>query len=357
MKTEKTTAMDQSETAQTHFIHKIPIVFSVDDQYALYLSVTIQSIVENSSAENMYELLVLEEELSESNQQLLSSVITGKENFSIRFLNVASIIETFGKHNLYTCSYFSRTIYYRLFLSDILVNHNRVIYLDSDLIIQKDPAEMFRMNLANCYLAAGHEWVCLSPHFRLYLKATLKWKGTYNDYFAAGHMVMNLEKIRKDNLTEKFMKTLRQFQRLRAPDQDVLNLVCRGQIVFLPPEWNLCWHWKEFLSPRILNKYSVYGSPGTPPALIHYASDQKPWNSPEKEWAELWWFYANQLPFKEKIQRKAMEDRCRFLQNNYDMVVNSIPWKMTAPLRKLYDFLKFDLPELSKLLTGQRNHR
>ena len=46
MKTEKTTAMDQSETAQTHFIHKIPIVFSVDDQYALYLSVTIQSIVE-----------------------------------------------------------------------------------------------------------------------------------------------------------------------------------------------------------------------------------------------------------------------------------------------------------------------
>ena len=349
--------MDQLNSAQTRFRNKIPIVFSVDDQYALYLAVTIQSIVENSSEENFYELIVLEEELSESNQQLLSSVTAGKENFSIRFFNVASIMETYGKHNLYTSSYFSRATYYRLFLSDILVNYDRVIYLDSDLIIQKDPAEMFRMNLENCYLAAGHEWVCLSPHFRIYLKATLKWKGDCKNYFAAGHMVMNLKKIREDNLIEKFMKILRESQTLRAQDQDVLNLVCQGKVVFLPPEWNICWHWKEFLSSRLLEKHNAYGSPGTPPALIHYASDRKPWNSPEKELADQWWFYANQLPFKEKIQRKALEDRCRFLQNNYDRVVNSIPWKMTAPLRRLYDFLKYDLPEISKLLTGQRRGR
>ena len=326
----------------------------MDDEYALYLAVTIQSIVENSSEENFYELIVLEEELSESSHQLLSSVTAGKENFSIRFFNVASIMETYGKHNLYTSSYFSRATYYRLFLSDILINYDRVIYLDSDLIIQKDPAEMFRMNLENCYLAAGHEWVCLSPHFRIYLKATLNWKGDCKNYFAAGHMVMNLKKIREDNLIEKFMKILREAQTLRAQDQDVLNLVCQGKVVFLPPEWNLCWHWKEFLSSRLLEKHNAYGSTGTPPALIHYASDRKPWNSPEKELADQWWFYANRLPFKEKIQRKALEDRCRFLQNNYDRVVNSIPWKMTAPLRKLYDFLKFDLPEISKLLTGQR---
>ena len=37
----------------------IPIVFSVDDQYALYLAVTIQSIVENSSEENFYLLRFL----------------------------------------------------------------------------------------------------------------------------------------------------------------------------------------------------------------------------------------------------------------------------------------------------------
>lgn len=332
----------------------IPIVFSVDNQYALYLSVTIQSIVENSSEGNFYELIVLEEELSESSQQFLSSVITGKENFSIRFLNVTALIGTYGKNNLYTCFHFSKAIYYRLFLAEVLMNYDKVIYLDSDLIVQKDLAEFFRINLENCYLAAGHEWVCLSPHTRIYLKATLRWKGDCKKYFASGHMVMNLKKIRKDNLIEKFMKTLRQFQRLRAPDQDVLNLVCQGKVIFLSPEWNICWHWKDFLSPRVLKKYNVYGPPGTHPALIHYASAKKPWNTPGDELADLWWFYANQLPFKEEIHKKALEDRCRFLQKNYDLVVNSIPWKMTKPLRELYDFLKYDVLEFLKQFPGLR---
>ncbi len=346
--------MNQPETGQTHLKNKIPVVFSVDDQYALYLAVTIQSIVENSSEENFYELIVLEENLSSASKRLLSSVIEGNTNFSIQFLNIASLTEKYGKNNLYTCFHFSPAIYYRLFLAEILPDYDKVIYLDSDLIIQKDIAGLFDINIENCYLAAGHEWICLLHSARMYLNANLKMKTPWKTYFASGHMVMNLNQIRNTNLIPKFISVLRKNKKLRTPDQDVLNIVCQGKVTFLPPEWNVCWHWKDYISPRLLKKYRVYETGTNPPALIHYASDRKPWNSPEKELADLWWFYANKLPFKEKIQRKALEDRCRFLQKNYDMVVNSIPWKMTKPLRNFYDFLKFDLPEILKLLTGQR---
>ena len=209
------------------------------------------------------------------------------------------------------------------------------------------------MDLKDCYLAAGHEWVCLKPFFYWYLKGTLGIRNPI-DYFISSQLLMNLKKIREDSFIRLFAEKIKSNQKFIAPDQDILNLVCGENICYLPPEWNVCWHWKDYISPRLLKKYRVYETGTNPPALIHYASDRKPWNSPEKELADLWWFYANKLPFKEKIQRKALEDRCRFLQKNYDMVVNSIPWKMTKPLRNFYDFLKFDLPEILKLLTGQR---
>ena len=347
--------MDQEKTVKTHIRNQVPIVFAVDDHYVLYLAVTIKSILVNSSAMNRYELIILEKKLSNTSKSLLSSTIEGYHNFSIRFLNVASIMETYGKNCLYTCFHFSRAIYYRLFLAEILTDYEKIIYQDSDLIIQKDPAEILHINLENSYLAVGHEWLCLSPRFRIYLKATLKWKGTYNTYFASGHMVMNLKKIKHDKLIYKFMKTIRENQNLRAPDQDTLNIVCQGNVTFLPPEWNICWHWKDFLSSLILKKNNVYGPPVTRPSLIHYASAKKPWNTPEEELADLWWSYANLLSFKEKIHKKALEDRCRFLQKNYEMLVNSIPWKITKPLREIYDFLKYDVLEFSKLFTGQKH--
>ena len=333
---------------------RIPVVFSVDNHYALYLSVTIRSILEHSSPKNDYELIVMEEDLSESNKQLIASVIEGKNNFSIHFQHI-TLFENHERNLFQTASYISSITYCRLFIADLLKDYNKIIYLDSDLIIKKDLSNLFEIDVENSYLAAGHEWICLSRSFRRYLKASLRLRVPCEEYFAAGHLVMNLKKIRNDQLLQKFMQVLQEKKHLRAADQDVLNLVCQGMVVFLPPEWNICWHWKECLSPCLLEKYHAYGSPGTRPALIHYASDRKPWNSPEKELADQWWLYANMLPFKEEIQKKALEDRCRFLQNNYDMIVNSIPWKITKPLRNFYDFVKFDLPEILKLLTGQRN--
>ncbi len=38
----------------------------------------------------------------------------------------------------------------------------------------------------------------------------------------------------------------------------------------------------------------------------------------------------------------------------YYSATHSMSWKITAPLRRLYDFLKYDLPEFLKRLTGQR---
>ena len=152
--------------------NNIPIVFAVDRNYVFYLAVTIRSILANASAANNYDIIILEEELSKEDKQLLISILQGKQQISLRFLNMRSSLDEF-QNSFYLCSYFTKVIYYRLFISEVLPNFDKILYLDSDLIVEKDIAELFRIDLKDCYLAAGHEWFCLKPSFYWYLKGSL----------------------------------------------------------------------------------------------------------------------------------------------------------------------------------------
>ena len=69
----------------------------------------------------------------------------------------------------------------------------------------------------------------------------------------------------------------------------------------------------------------------------------------------------------EKLNPEDREEAFKLLENSwgipllskqviefYYSATHSMSWKMTAPLRRLYNFLKYDLPEFLKRLTGQR---
>jgi lipopolysaccharide biosynthesis glycosyltransferase len=64
----------------------IPIFFAVDDNYAPYLSVTLRSLIENSSNENVYDINILIEELSDRNVKNILTMQT--ENVKIKFVSV-----------------------------------------------------------------------------------------------------------------------------------------------------------------------------------------------------------------------------------------------------------------------------
>ena len=325
--------------------NNIPIVFAVDRNYVFYLAVTIRSILANTSAANNYDIIILEEELSKEDKQLLISILQGKQQISLRFLNMRSSLDEF-QNSFYLCSYFTKVIYYRLFISEVLPNFDKILYLDSDLIVEKDIAELFRIDLKDCYLAAGHEWFCLKPSFYWYLKGSL---GIQNptDYFISGQLLMNLKKIREDSLIQLFAEKIKSNQKFIAPDQDILNLVCGENISYLPAEWNVCWHWNFCFRPHFPREHrnveKEYKEVQKNPALIHYASDKKPWNSPQLKLAERWWFYAEQLPFIDKIRIKALEDRFLFWQTKYDMVRYILPAGLETFLRTPFDFFRYTL--------------
>jgi len=96
---------------------EIPIFFTIDNSYAPYISVAIQSIIENASKEYNYKIIVLHQELNEENIEKISSL--ERDGFEIKFVYMKDGLDTITDRveNRLRCDYFTLTIYFRLFIS------------------------------------------------------------------------------------------------------------------------------------------------------------------------------------------------------------------------------------------------
>lgn len=129
----------------------VAAVFSANDLYAPYLSALLQSVKEHSSAEHNYDLLVLHKDISETNRRKLQKQVCG-ENISLRFINVKRRMTKYK--NLPLRGHFREETYFRLLLPDLLPRYDKILYLDSDMIVCEDIAELYAENVENYLLAA-----------------------------------------------------------------------------------------------------------------------------------------------------------------------------------------------------------
>ena len=99
---------------------------------------------------------------------------------------------------------------------------------------------------------------------------------------------MNLKKFRGVNFCEKFVKVLRSYNFVIAPDQDVLNLICKDKVYYLDAGWNQM--------PIALQKVQT-------PKLIHYNLTMKPWHYEGILYEEYFWAFAEKTEFLDYIKK------------------------------------------------------
>lgn len=320
----------------------IPVVFAADQNYALYSTVFLQSLIQNSSAENNYDLILLEDSLSDSMKEKLTSLVLNRKNFSLRFFSLEQELQKYPENIFYTPAYYSKTIYFRLFIPTILQNYKKVVYLDIDTILLADIAELFAIQMKEKPVAA-------------YIEPPSKKFFSTPDYFNSGVLVMNIPKLNELDLLKQSLAILNKYTKLASPDQDVLNMLYSGNFTLLSFSWNFF----AFAEEKDIKKTSDYDAykeillKRKSPNLIHYASWQKPWNTPDGYFSELWWEYARQLPFFPAIEKQAYIDQAKFFRKKYLEIINSKPWKMTWPLRNLYDLCKYDIPIFARRIQAK----
>lgn len=285
------------------------VVFSADRGYLPYLGAAIESVIENASAENNYDIVVLESDFSGDDKDELCSLAAGKENISIRFINVEARIKRLGKEMFYTFLHFSIATYYRFFIGDIFSLYDKVLYLDCDLVVNRDVAELYAQDMEGCPVAACRDLGMIIQYRKArdksYWERVLGLKNI-NDYFQAGVMLFNVAEMKRFGLLEKLLDKLKEVKKPRTVDQDILNAVCQGRVKYLDPLWNYTWN-IDYDGPDDAVKFLPYTLFGEyerarkAPFVVHFAGNNKPWRDSEARLAPVFWRYARNTPFYERI--------------------------------------------------------
>lgn len=269
----------------------VPIVVAFTENYFIPAVTCLSSILKNSNPKYQFEVIcLLTKVLPEDLQGLLAKL--NPERMKFTFLNLDGALE-----GVYVDERYTIAASFRLLLPELLKQYDRVIYTDCDVIIQKDLGELYEsMDLAGNYLAAVYE-AALESQIS-YLEEIGCEPGFY---FNSGFLLMNLELMRQDNMSKKFIDGLK-VPYLQFPDQDVLNIYCKWRVLGLSPVYNgIRTFFLPQFKPDFLKKYTETDwnqiqNSGT----IHYTGG-KPWNELTIKF-EVWWKYYFDLPqeYKEK---------------------------------------------------------
>jgi lipopolysaccharide biosynthesis glycosyltransferase len=170
---------------------------------------------------------------------------------------------------------FSRAVFRRLFLDEILPEHiERIVTVDSDMLIVRPGLKRLEsFDLGGRPLAAAYDMIflmdlkgdALARQFqrsRLALGLALD-----TPYFNAGLMAIDRAAWRSEKLTERVVKALRdEPERYPFMEQDALNATLKGNFMALSPRFNFMGDFFLLDLERQLE-----------PIVLHFVNAPKPW--------------------------------------------------------------------------------
>lgn len=266
----------------------VPIFFSCDDKYVPFLSVALTSMIENASKEFFYHIYVLHSKsISEKNQAKI--IASHKEkNLKIEFVDITEYVVKISE-KLHTRDYYSKSTYYRLFIPNLYPQYDKVLYLDSDIVICGDVSELYNVDLGDNLVGAITDGAILQVKvFQDYVEERVGVE-KYEHYFNAGILLMNTKRLREIDFEDLFIDLLTMVTFNIAQDQDYLNAICRGRVTYIDETWDqMPIHFKDYGTAK--------------PKLVHFNLSFKPWHIDGVPYGDIFWDYAKKCSFYDEIK-------------------------------------------------------
>lgn len=214
--------------------------------YPTFVSIT--SILDNANYSTFYIINILvskrKKNFSNENKIKFKNLENRYPKCQIIIIEINDKIFEFANIKRYPIS-----AYYRLLLADLLPDINRIIYLDGDTIVLTDLTELINLNMKNNTILGF-----VDNSFYLTEDFGIK---TFN-YITSGVLLINLENIRKEFITQHFLSFIKKYKKnLKQEDQTVINIVLNGKIGFLPPKYGI-WDYNNLTLLRLHNHYFNY---------------------------------------------------------------------------------------------------
>lgn len=270
---------------------KIQVAFCFDINMFAPACVSVASLLDSKNVEEHYHIHCIIDEDSAQKKDVLYSIVRKRDIKSVvSFYPMSSIFES-G----YETRGISKATYMRFVIHRLIPNVNKVIYSDVDVLFCGSLSELWRLDLEKSYFAGVKGTNNFSDKWNGYKKLWYydELDGLQGRYINAGVLMMNLQRIRKSQIENEWIeRTKRQYV---YQDQDIINITCKNQIVYLPLKYNLA----AYLIPQWFKKYyneGIYSQEEcmeayANPIILHYAGE-KPWNERDAHRADMWWDYV-----------------------------------------------------------------
>ena len=251
---------------------RISVLMAVDEQYVAPLLVTVTSLLENLRPGVGLDLYVMGSGLRPGTRGRLEAGWDGRVRLHWASLNNSKL------ELLQGYAYpLSPVANFRLVVGSSLTGDvSKVIYLDADLLIQRDIFELWEQDMqGKIVLAVQDSYIQKLP------ACCLAQSEVERPYFNSGVMVIDLEAWRMAEIEQCCLDAVRRLShRTKWLDQHALNACLAGRWGRLTPVWNKQFFlnvFPDWQSSPYEEKEFLEARSG--PAIVHFCSRTKPWHT------------------------------------------------------------------------------
>ncbi|WP_029040864.1 glycosyltransferase family 8 protein [Cucumibacter marinus] len=219
--------------------------------------------------------------------------------------------------------YISSAQFLKFAIADTLSDISKALFLDADVLVLKDVAELYDTQLGELSAAVVRD----PPAMRRYREDEIMVVGEnrftlrtyfpevlglpvpdiYDAYFNAGVMLLNLDQLRHDRFSDSAVDMVRRLHdRMVWRDQDVFNTLLFGKTMLVDGRWNVLnsLFWNPAVAGDDPEMQTMVEQQRRDPWLVHFVSGLKPWRARARySFKPVWWHFAEQTPDIRRLRR------------------------------------------------------
>ncbi|MFK4770537.1 glycosyltransferase [Rhizobium sp. ZW T2_16] len=269
----------------------VNVVFATDEEYLPITAVALTSVAANFRDTRRLRAFILIEKPMPQDDAARFQTLAKQFNIEVQSLTVSAAEYA----TVRTSRGISSATYFRLGMHLVLPpDVDKVVYLDSDMIILGNIADLYDTPLNEETLFAGAEDYNSVAHRKAYKTSATSVN------LNAGVLVCNIKAIRAMDFLEVVSAYVEQNQFLIFHgDQQILNSLFSERMAYVHIRWNM--HGQLFeeewvannMGGRALVTATDFADGRTEPKIIHYNGTMKPWNGGAHPRRRDWYRFSN----------------------------------------------------------------
>lgn len=285
---------------------QINIGLGLNEKFSQHGACTIASVLANADDNDSYHFYVIYDYLSEE------TIGKFEKLKKIRPCDIEYIpIDVDNIKDFTQYSNISNACFFRIKLFE-LENVDKILYLDSDIIVRKNIKPLFSLNIEKYCIAGAKDiiWKTLKDKYNLSEKSI---------YINTGVLLINIKKTRKTNVLQKIKRFCELHKDKDYGDQDIINYIFQEQILEFDIKYNFCYPFQNEY------KKEKYDRIAEDPYIIHYITNNKPWNPGSTCFMKSEYFkYLKRTPYYKNFVESFQIDEMSKLFSKLNAIENKI---------------------------------